>query len=213
MKLWSCSVVVLGVFVGLARAELGLMTTIMKGMHEACFVEELVEKTVIFIKHDASLLDVNTRQPISHIPFDLLLTVRDPQGHLVLRQQDKPNKGAFMTAALDGEYTICFQSMPSQFVANVGTRLSVEIFIGEDRDPRITAPIDVQLHDLSREIAESNKLIAHVELEQKLQRVRTSGSCGHIVTHHLRMYVFLGGGCYYRSVRRISARRARACCP
>lgn len=153
------------------NGELGLMTTILEGMRERCFIEELPAKTVILVKHEASLLDVTTRQPITHIPLNLLVTVRDPQGHTVIRQQGKPNNKIFMTSSHDGEYSVCFQAMPTQFVPNLGTRLGLEIFIGDDRDPRITAPIEVQLQDLSAEIAHNNQLISDIKIEQQLQRV------------------------------------------
>lgn len=155
----------------LVRCELGLMQTMLEGMREKCFIEELPSKTVILVKHDASLVDTNTLQPITHIPLNLLVTVRDPQGHSVIRQQGKPTNKIFMTSSVDGEYSICFQAMPTQFVPNLGTMLALEIFIGDDRDPRITAPIEVQLHDLSAEIANNNQLIADIKVEQQLQRV------------------------------------------
>ena len=158
--------------VSFARCELGLMQIVLEGMREKCFIEELPPKTVILVKHEASLIDINTMQPITHIPLNLLVTVRDPQGHSVIRQQGKPNNKLFMTSSLEGEYSICFQAMPTQFVPNLGTLLGLEIFIGDDHDPRITAPIEVQLHDLSAEIADNNQLIADIKIEQTLQRVR-----------------------------------------
>ena len=158
--------------VSFARCELGLMQIILEGMREKCFIEELPPKTVILVKHEASLIDTTTMQPITHIPLNLLVTVRDPQGHSVIRQQGKPNNKLFMTSSLEGEYSICFQAMPTQFVPNLGTLLGLEIFIGDDHDPRITAPIEVQLHDLSAEIADNNQLIADIKVEQTLQRVK-----------------------------------------
>lgn len=157
--------------------ELGLMTTNLEGMRERCFIEELPAKTVILVKHEASLLDLNTRQPITHIPLNLLVTVRDPQGHSVIRQQGKPNNKVFMTSSHDGEYSVCFQAMPTQFVPNLGTKLGLEIFIGDDSDPRITAPIEVQLQGLSSEISRNNKLISEIKIQQQLQRVRLKMSC------------------------------------
>ena len=157
----------------LVSCELGLMQVILEGMREKCFIEELPSKTVILVKHAASLIDTTTLQPITHIPLNLLVTVRDPQGHSVIRQQGKPDNKIFMTSSLDGEYSVCFQAMPTQFIPNLGTLLALEIFIGDDRDPRITAPIEVQLHDLSGEIAHNNQLIADIKIEQQLQRVRT----------------------------------------
>lgn len=151
---------------------MGLMTTILEGMREKCFPEELLAKTVILIKHEATLLDINTRQPVTHIPLNLLVTVRDPKGHSIIRQQGKPINKIFMTAAVDGEHTICFQAMPTQFSPNLGARLAFEVFIGDDRDPRITAPIEVQLHDLSVEISHNNQKVADIKMEQALQRER-----------------------------------------
>lgn len=153
------------------KCELGLMQVVLEGMREKCFLEELPAKTVILAKHEASLIDMTTFQPITHIPLNLLVTVRDPQGHSVIRQQGKPDNKLFMTSSVDGEYSICFQAMPTQFVPNLGTLLALEVFIGDDRDPRITAPIEVQLHDLSSEIAHNNQLIADIKVEQQLQRV------------------------------------------
>ena len=158
--------------VSFAHCELGLMQIVLEGMREKCFIEDLPPKTVILVKHEASLIDMNTMQPITHIPLNLLVTVRDPQGHSVIRQQGKPNNKIFLTSSLEGDYSICFQAMPTQFVPNLGTLLAVEIFIGDDHDPRITAPIEVQLHDLSAEIADNNRLIADIKIEQTLQRVR-----------------------------------------
>ena len=167
------------------NGELGLMTTILEGMRERCFIEELPAKTVILVKHEASLLDVTTRQPITHIPLNLLVTVRDPQGHTVIRQQGKPTNKIFMTSSHDGEYSVCFQAMPTQFVPNLGTRLGLEIFIGDDRDPRITAPIEVQLQDLSAEIAHNNQLISDIKIEQQLQRVQMKLVCLFFVFNNL----------------------------
>lgn len=158
----------------LVSCELGLMQVLLEGMREKCFIEELPAKTVILVKHEASLVDTTTLQPITHIPLNLLVTVRDPQGHSVIRQQGKPNNKLFMTSSMDGEYSVCFQAMPTQFVPNLGTMLALEIFIGDDRDPRITAPIEVQLHDMSAEIAHNNGLIADIKVEQQLQRVTKS---------------------------------------
>ena len=155
----------------LVRCELGLMEVLLEGMREKCFIEELPSKTVILAKHQASLVDSTTMQPNTQIPLNLLVTVRDPQGHSVIRQQGKPNNKVFMTSSVDGEYSICFQAMPTQFVPNLGTLLALEIVIGDDRDPRITAPIEVQLHELSNEIAHNNGLIADIKVEQQLQRV------------------------------------------
>ena len=159
-------------FVAFVRCELGTMQIILEGMREKCFIEELPPKTVILVKHEASLIDITSKQPITHIPLNLLVNVRDPQGHSVIRQQGKPNNKIFMTSSVEGEYSICFQAMPTQFVPNLGTLLGLEIFIGDDHDPRITAPIEVQLHDLSAEIADNNQLIADIKIEQTLQRVR-----------------------------------------
>lgn len=161
----------------LVRCELGLMQILLTGMQEKCFIEELPAKTVILAKHEASLVDSTTLQPITHIPMNMLVTVRDPQGHSVIRQQGKPDNKLFMTSSVDGEYSVCFQAMPTQFVPNLGALLAVEFFIGDDRDPRITAPIEVQLHDLSGEIAHNNGLIADIKLEQTLQRVNYILSC------------------------------------
>lgn len=147
------------------------MTVILEGMRDKCFVEELPEKTVILVKHQAVLIDVNTKQPMPHVPFQLMVTVRDPAGHTIIRQQHKPDHKLFMTSTLQGEYTICFQTMPTQYVPNVGAKFAMEIFIGDDHDPRITAPIEVKLHELSGGIAENNRLIAEIEIEQQLQRV------------------------------------------
>ena len=166
------SVISLLFLASIARCELGLMQVIMEGMREKCFIEELPAKTVILVKHEASLVDITTVQPITHIPLNLLVTVRDPQGHSVIRQQGKPTNKIFMTSSMDGEYSICFQAMPTQFIANLGTLLGLEIFIGDDRDPRITAPIEVQLHDLSAEINQNNQLIADIKIEQQLQQVK-----------------------------------------
>ena len=162
------SVLLLSKFVS---CELGLMQVLLEGMREKCFIEELPAKTVILVKHEASLVDTTTLQPITHIPLNLLVTVRDPQGHSVIRQQGKPTNKIFMTSSMDGEYSVCFQAMPTQFVPNLGTLLALEIFIGDDRDPRITAPIEVQLNDLSGEISHNNGLIADIKVEQQLQRV------------------------------------------
>lgn len=166
------NVVLLSLFaISQVSCELGLMQVILEGMREKCFLEELPTKTVILVKHEAKLIDMTTMQPITHIPLNLLVTVRDPQGHSVIRQQGKPDNKLFMTSSVDGEYSICFQAMPSQFVPNLGTLLGLEVFIGDNRDPRITAPIEVQLHDLSSEIAHNNQLIADIKVEQQLQRV------------------------------------------
>lgn len=170
-------------FASFARCELGLMQIILEGMRERCFIEELPPKTVILVKHEASLIDINTMQPITHIPLNLLVTVRDPQGHSVIRQQGKPNNKLFMTSSLEGEYSVCFQAMPTQFTPNLGTLLGLEIFIGDDHDPRITAPIEVQLHDLSAEIADNNQLIADIKVEQTLQRVPNHALCLYLLIY------------------------------
>lgn len=156
---------------GFARAELGLMSVYLEGMRDKCFVEELPEKTVIMVKHTANLVDMNTKQPLSGVPFQILATVRDPDGHVIIRQQHKPEHKLFMTSTLAGEYTICFQNIPTQYVPHAAAKFAMEIFIGDDHDPRITAPIEVKLHELSDGIAENNRLIADIEVEQQLQRV------------------------------------------
>ena len=190
MNIRSILIYTASLLIGRISCELGLMTTKLEGMRERCFIEELPAKTVILVKHEASLLDMTTNQPITHIPLNLLVTVRDPQGHSVIRQQGKPNNKIFMTSSVDGEYSICFQSMPTQFVANLATRLALEIFIGDDRDPRITAPIEVHLHDLSSEIAHNNQLIADIKVEQQLQRV--SGFKNAYIMIYYLIFLFIG---------------------
>lgn len=177
MNIRSLLICVASLLVSGVTCELGLMTTKLEGMRERCFIEELPAKTVILVKHEASLLEMSTNQPMKHIPFNLHVTVRDPQGHTVIRQNGSPNNKIFMTSSVDGEYSICFQSMPTQMAPNLATRLALEIFIGDDRDPRITAPIEVHLHDLSAEIAHNNQLIADIKVEQQLQRVLGLGVC------------------------------------
>jgi hypothetical protein len=178
MSLCSVPVLVLALALALVlatgrvQAQLGLVTMDLEGMRERCFAEELPERTVVLIKHEAEMIDTRTRQLLPNSPLNLLVTVRDPAGHTVIRQQGKPSGKVFMTSTLDGEYSICFQALPSQHVPNTAARLGLEIFIGDERDPRITAPIEVHLHDLSREIAENSNLVASIEIEQKLQRER-----------------------------------------
>lgn len=174
-KLNRISVYVIGVFTILSsfvRCELGLMEVLLEGMREKCFIEELPAKTVILVKHSASLVDTTSFQPVTHIPLNLQVTVRDPGGHTVIRQTGKPDNKVFMTSSVDGEYSVCFQAMPTQFTPNLGALLGLEMFIGDDRDPRITAPIEVHLHDLSAEIADNNRLINDIKIEQQLQRVK-----------------------------------------
>ena len=170
---WTAALLTVASFAlfGFTRAEMGLMTILLKGMQDQCFVEELPEKTVIMVKHEATLIDINTKQPLTGIPFQIMVTVRDPNGHNIIRQQHKPDHKLFMTSTLAGEYTICFQNMPTQYVPNAASKFAMEIFIGDDHDPRITAPIEVKLHELSGVIAENNRLIADIDVEQQLQRV------------------------------------------
>ena len=169
MLWWAWWPLVLAVAV---RGQLGLVTIDLEGMREKCFVEELPERTVLLVKYQSEMIDTKSRQQVLNIPFNVLVTVRDPQGHTVLRQQGKPASKIFLTAAVDGEHTICVQGMPTQHVPNTAVNFSLEIFIGDERDPRITAPIEVHLHDLSQAIAENNNLLASIAVEQKLQRER-----------------------------------------
>ncbi len=158
---------------GFTRAELGLLTVMLEGMRDKCFVEELPEKTILMIKHEAALIDVNTKQPLTGVPFQIMVTVRDPAGHTIIRQQHKPDHKLFMTSTLAGEYTVCFQNMPTQYIPNAAAKLALEIFIGEDHETQPVSQVENKLNQLSVSISENNRLIADIEIEQQLQRVRS----------------------------------------
>lgn len=124
------------------------------------------------MKHSATSWDTTRNVEVPNPNLQLLVTVRDPKGHTVTRQQSKPDGRVFLTAATTGEHLICFQALMSQFQPNVVVKLPVEIFIGDAGDPHITSPVEAKLNDLSYNIGRSNELVADIEREQALHRDR-----------------------------------------
>lgn len=168
--------------------ELGLIHMRLEGMREKCLVEDLPANTVCLgtpshpfciphliafvVKHTASTWDTVRNEQVSNPNLQLLVTVRDPKGHTVTRQQSKPDGRVFLTAATTGEHQICFQALMNQFQPNTVIKLPVEVFIGDAGDPHITSPVEAKLNDLSYSISRSNELVADIEREQALHRDR-----------------------------------------
>lgn len=86
------------------------------------------------------------------------------------RQDSKPDGRLFITAATSGEHLFCFAV--KQYIPNSYCRLYPEVYLGDPGDPRITSPVEAQLHEISYAVANNNELVTEIREEQKLQRDR-----------------------------------------
>lgn len=151
--------------------ELDLVHVRLEGIREKCLVEDLPENTVVLIKHSASAWSSQTNQRVD-TPFQVLVTVRDPAGYTVTRQQSKPADRLFLTAASTGMHMVCFQAMHQTYAPNAIVKLGLEIFIGDAGDPSITSPMEAQLTDIGALIHNAAEQAADLQREQTLQRER-----------------------------------------
>lgn len=151
--------------------ELDMVSIRLESVKERCLVEELPENTVVLVKHSASSWSSISKQR-SDIPFQLLVTVRDPSGYTTVRQQSKPKDRLFLTAATSGPHLICYQAMFMQYSPNSIVKVGLEVFIGEAGDPYITSPVEAHMSDLSFQIEKASEHGSDMQREQVLQRQR-----------------------------------------
>lgn len=144
----------------------------LEGHRKRCFVEELPKGTVLLIEFDSTLHNSISNQRLDSPSYQMLVTVEEPSGHVITRQNSKPSSRLFVTAAVHGEHLICFQTLLGQYVPNVYTNLYAEIFLGEAGDPRITSPVEAHLHEFAYALSKSSELVAEVKREQGLQLQR-----------------------------------------
>jgi hypothetical protein len=123
------------------------------------------------VKHSAVSWNTNSNSR-ADVPLQLLVTVRDPTGHTIVRQQNKPNERLFLTASTTGDYLVCFQSMLTQYNPQIAVKLGLEVFIGDAGDPHITSPVEASLNDLAFQIGKAVDQASDLQREQTLQRDR-----------------------------------------
>lgn len=156
-----------------ALAEKGLVSVRLDGTRERCFKEILPKDTVALFDYDISMWNPQTNSPaaVQDPNQQVLVTVREADGHVLTRKHSKATDRLFLTAATTGDHLICFQSLTHGYNPTAIPKLALEIFIGDAGDPHITPPITAQLNDLSYVVMRANELVGDVEREQALQRV------------------------------------------
>ncbi len=151
------------------RAEIDSVYMRFEGIKERCLAEDLLENTVLLVKHSAHAFTAGTKV---ESPFQLLTSVRDTAGHTVTRQQSKPADRLFLTAPSTGVFLVCFQAMHQTYAPNVYLEVGLEVFIGDAGDHTITSPMEAHLTDVAAAIGKAGDLVADVGREQALQRER-----------------------------------------
>ena len=73
------------------------------------------------------------------------------------RLDSKPTNRFIVTASTTGEHLVCFSV--KQYIPNSFCRLFPEVYLGDPGDPRITSPVEAQLHELSYAVAKNNELV------------------------------------------------------
>lgn len=175
--IWSTLLFVLLV----AANELELVSMRLDGGRERCYKEQLPEKTVALFKYRLSMINPHTNQPpaVTEGNLGLQIVVKDSNGAVISSTTEKPGLGRyFFTAPYSGEFHYCFRavqqntSQPLPYNPNAVPEFFVEVYIGQDRDPHIIAPITVQLSDLQQIIQKGTEHAADIQREQSLQRER-----------------------------------------
>lgn len=144
----------------------------LEGHKKRCYIEELLKGTVLLVEFDSSLHNSLTHQKLDAPSYQILTTVEEPSGYVITRQNLKPSSRLFVTAAVNGDHLICFQTLLGQYMPNVYTSLWAEVYLGQDGDSRITSPVEAHLHEFSYALEKSGDLVDEVKREQALQNQR-----------------------------------------
>jgi len=148
-------------------------TTVPRQCWKWCSAEDLKKGTVLLIEFSSSLHNSITHQKLDSPTYQILITVENPSGHIITRQNfNKPSSRMFVTAADYGWHFVCFQTIFGQYMPNVYTSLFPEVFLGEDGDSRITSPMVSQLHRHAYELTKTGGQIKEARREQELQLYR-----------------------------------------
>jgi hypothetical protein len=131
---------------------------------------------VLLIEFSSSLHNSVTHQRLE-TPYQILITVENPSGHVISRQNtkpaaDKPSSRLFVTTADHGPHNVCFQTLLGQYMPNVYTSLYSEIFEGEPGDIRITSPFDQHKQEWAFALKKTGGAVSEVRREQELQLQR-----------------------------------------
>lgn len=137
---------------------------------QICLTEELPKATVLLVKYSASAWNMDTLT-LANSNFDIQVTIKDPMGNVVSRQQSRPTDRLFLTAATTGIHQICFQTS-GIYNSKIIVKLGVEVFIGGAGDPHIISPVEAQLHDLASVIRTAVGQVSILQKEQSLQKSR-----------------------------------------
>jgi hypothetical protein len=168
----SLALLSLLLFSGCGALKPEVISVRLENHKKRCFVEDLPKGTVLLIEFDSTLHNSVTHQRVDSVTHQVMVTVEEPSGHVLMRQNAKPTSRIFLTAAQDGEHVICFQPLLGQYIPNIYINLFAEIFLGEARDSRITSPMEAQLHEFAYALGKSNDLVNEVVREQGLQATR-----------------------------------------
>jgi hypothetical protein len=145
----------------------------LEGHKKWCSAEDLPKGTVLLIEFSSSLHNSITHQRLDSPPYTVLITVENPSGHVITRQNfTKPSSRMFVTAAEHGWHFVCFQAILGQYMPNVYISLWPEVFLGEEGDSRITSPMVSQLHKHAYELSKTGGQIKEARREQELQLQR-----------------------------------------
>jgi hypothetical protein len=148
----------------------------LEGHKKYCYIEDLPKSTVLLIEFSSSLHNSITHQRLD-TPYQILITVENPSGHVISRQNnkpsaDKPSTRLFVTTADHGQHNVCFQTLLGQYMPNVYTSLYTEIFEGEPGDIRITSPFDQHKQEWAFGLKKTGSAVKDLSREQELQHLR-----------------------------------------